>query len=151
MSTSLLKQLTREQAALDQFLEVLNEEAAAMQAGRFDALAALTTRKTALLENIGEIDSLREQAQQALGFSADREGAHAAAQAGGALLEQAWEQLQASAHLARQGNHRNGVMIHTHLDFARQSLNFLQGGGQPLYGPDGSHTRGSKGNPLAAG
>ena len=56
------------------------------------------------------------------------------------------------AALARSHNHRNGVMIHTHLDFTRQSISFLQAKGRPLYGPDGSHHTGAaSGNQLAVG
>lgn len=57
----------------------------------------------------------------------------------------AWQDVLDSAAAAHIRNHRNGVMIHTHLDFTRKTLGFLQASGQPLYGPDGSHKSGGGG------
>ena len=51
--------------------------------------------------------------------------------------------MLARAAQAHACNHQNGVMIHTHLDYTRQSINFLKASGQPLYGPDGTHSAGS--------
>lgn len=87
-----------------------------------------------------------------MGFTADRAGAQACAAAGGQTFQHAWSSLLERAQQAREHNHRNGVMIHTHLDFTRQSISFLQARGQPLYGPDGSHHAGAaSGNRLAVG
>jgi flagella synthesis protein FlgN len=151
MSSALGELLDREHAATVLFLELLTQEAQAMTEGRFTELPDLAERKSQLAEQITAITRRREALQQALGHGPGRRGADAAAAAGNAELEAAWQALLARAEEARALNHRNGVMVHTHLDFTRQTLNFLKAGGQPLYGPDGTHQTGGKGNRLAVG
>ena len=152
MSAQFLAYLKQEHAATAAFLALLDMEAQAMTSGNFDALPALAQRKSQLADQIAELDSQREKEQLAMGYTAGRTGAQACADNGGPALEQAWSGLLAYAELAREQNHRNGVMIHTHLDFTRQSISFLQAKGQPLYGPDGSHHAGvASGNRLAVG
>ncbi|WP_372826305.1 flagella synthesis protein FlgN [Polaromonas sp.] len=152
MSTQLLAHLSREYAATGEFLEFLELEAQAMTGGDFAALPMLAQRKSQLADRIAELNSQREKEQLAMGYPAGRTGAQACVASGGPALEQAWSGLLARAALARENNHRNGVMIHTHLDFTRQSISFLQAKGQPLYGADGSHHAGAaSGNRLAVG
>jgi len=152
MTTSLLQRLTLEHGAVAEFLDLLNQESDAMTQGRFMDLPLLAERKSQLADRIAILRRHRENEQMTLGYSADRSGAEAATTAGGPLLQDAWRQLQASAAQAHERNHANGVMIHTHLDFTRQSINFLKSAGRPLYGPDGSHYSGTaSGNRLAVG
>lgn len=152
MTTSLLQRLTLEQGAVAEFLVLLNQEADAMTQGRFMELPLLAEHKSKLADRIAILRRHRENEQMTLGFGADRSGAEAATAAGGPVLQTAWSQLQASAAQAHERNHANGVMIHTHLDFTRQAINFLKSAGRPLYGPDGSHSSGTaSGNRLAMG
>lgn len=143
MTTSLLKYLTLELGAVAEFLDLLNQEADAMVQGRFIDLAALAERKSQLADRIIILRRHRENEQTTLGFGADRSGAEAATAAGGPVLQAAWRELQACAALAHERNHANGVMIHTHLDFTRQTIDFLKSGGRPLYGPNGAHHSGT--------
>ena len=148
----LLDLLERERSAIEVFIELLEREAAAMTDGDFKQLPALAERKSELADQIKALGQQREQQQQALGYASGRGGADAACAAGGKALQQAWHGLLERAAQAHLLNHRNGVMVHTHLDFTRQTIGFLQAGGQPLYGPDGSHKTGaSGGNSLALG
>jgi flagella synthesis protein FlgN len=152
MSGTLLKHVTQELVAVRAFLELLDQEAQAMIHGDFTKLAGLAGRKSELADQIVLIGKQRESEQLALGYDADRTGADAAAAAGGEALQEAWRDLLSNAAEARACNHRNGVMVHTHLDFTRQSLGFLHASGQPLYGPDGVHKTGmGSGNSLAMG
>jgi flagella synthesis protein FlgN len=152
MSIQLLAHVSREFAATSQFLELLELEAQAMTSGDFAALPALAQRKSELADQLAVLNTEREKEQLAMGYPAGSVGAQACAASGGPALKQAWSGLLACATLAREHNHRNGVMIHTHLDFTRQSISFLQAKGQPLYGADGSHHAGSaSGNRLAIG
>jgi len=151
MTQALLELLEREHAAAGQFLELLDQEAKAMTEGQFAELPDLAERKSRLAEQLTEIGHRREVLQKNLGYGPGRSGADAAAAAGDPALRKAWQRLLARAAKARELNHRNGVMVHTHLDFTRQTLNFLQAGGQPLYGPDGTHQMGGSGNRLAMG
>ena len=152
MTTSLLHCLTTELGAVTEFLDLLNQEADAMAQGRFLDLPPLAEGKSQLADTIAILRRHRENEQMALGFGADRSGAESAAAAGGPLSQAAWNELQACAAQAHARNHANGVMVHTHLDFTRQAINFLKSGGRPLYGPDGSHDNGAaNGKRLATG
>lgn len=151
MSKALIDLLSREHAAIGVFLELLDQEARAMADGAFAELPGLAERKARMAGQIAHIGSRRDAQQQALGYGPGRRGADAAAAAGDPALQTTWRELLARAAQARDLNHRNGVMVHTHLDFTRQTLNFLKAGGLPLYGPDGTHQSGGNGNRLAVG
>jgi flagella synthesis protein FlgN len=134
----LLRKVNEQAILIDSFLEVLDQEAQALEQGSFATLKELTRRKAELAEQLAAADCDREAELVALGYPADRSGADAAAR-GSAALAKAWGQLVVQAAEARDSNHRNGVMIHAHLDHTRQSISFLQAGSRPLYGPDGNH------------
>lgn len=152
MSDQLALHMTQEHAAIVGFLKLLDQEADAMTHGRFTALPELAGRKSVLADEVALLGRRRENEQIRLGFAADRSGAVAAAAAGGQALQDAWIKLGECAAQAHERNHRNGVMIHAHLDFTRQSIRFLKASGKPLYGPDGTHnTAGGSGNSLALG
>lgn len=151
MNSRLLDHLTQEHAAIGEFIELLDAEAQAMTDGDFANMPGLAERKSQLADQIALLDRLREVEQLALGYAANRSGADAAA-VGNNALQKVWSSLLERATQAHERNHRNGVMIHTHLDFTRQSISFLQASGQPLYGPDGTHkTSTGSGNRLALG
>lgn len=152
MSSLLFSHLKQEYAATGAFLELLDAEAEAMIQGHFFALPELAERKSLLADQIALFSRQREAELVNLGYAADRGGADAAVAAGGVELQSLWSSALARAAQARDHNHRNGVMIHTHLDFTRQSIRVLQAGNQPLYGPDGTHHQGTpSGNSLALG
>ena len=152
MNTRLLTCITEQRGVIEAFLALLAQEADALVHGGFVKLPALTERKAQLADHIALLDLERERQQLALGYSADHDGANTAALAGGKNLQQAWQELLKCAAQARERNHRNGVLIHTHLDYTRQSINFLRASGQSLYGPDGQHNAGiGSGNSIAAG
>ena len=152
MTTSLLNCLNLELSAVAEFLDLLNQEADTMAQGRFIDLAHLAERKSQMADRIALLRRYRENQQMTMGFSADRSGAEAATAAGGPLLQAAWSELQSCAAQAHERNHANGVMIHTHLDFTRQAINFLKSSGKPMYGPDGGHYSGAaSGKRLAMG
>jgi flagella synthesis protein FlgN len=152
MNSPLHDCLRREFSAVQAFVKLLDEEAKAMTDGNFASLPALAQRKSELADQITALGQQRELQQIELGYAAGRSGADAACAGGDKALALAWGNLLECAALARDCNHRNGVMIHTHLDFTRQTINFLQARGQPLYGPDGTHRTGSgSGNSLAVG
>lgn len=140
-----------ELACASSFLETLEEEDRAIAQGRFDALAPLTARKRELLDELAELDRLRELAQTELGFGPGHAGASAAARADAGLRD-SWTALLAVAERARAANQRVAAKVHTHLDFASDALGFLQRRGKPLYGPDGARESAARGGaPLATG
>lgn len=150
MSSKLLDLMNREYAATGAFVALLDQEAAAMTHGEFAKLPELAERKSKLADQIALIARQREMEQLSLGYAASRRGADAAAMAGGEALQNAWRNLLKQAAQAHACNHRNGVMIHTHLDFTRQTISYLQAGSQPLYGPDGGHKTGQGGGHCLA-
>lgn len=152
MSSEFLQHLIHEQAAIAEFVDLLDQEADAMTDGQFTGLTALAERKSKMADKLALLSRQRENEQMRLGFSADRSGTDAAAAAGGEEMQNAWTRLRECAAQAHERNHRNGVMIHTHLDFTRQAISFLKASGKPLYGPDGTHnTAAGSGNRLALG
>jgi flagella synthesis protein FlgN len=152
MSNALIKHLNQERAVMESFLSLLDQEAEALIKSRFEELPLITERKAELAERITALEREREQRQQAIGFAPGREGGDAVATAGGSDAQQLWHELLKSAAQARDNNHRNGIMIHTHLDFVRRSINYLRAHGQSLYGADGKHQVGlGNGHSLASG
>lgn len=152
MNTQLLSHLIEERCVIDSFVTLLDQEADALVNGSFAKLPALSEHKAQLADHLTLLDQERERQQIALGYPATHEGANAAALAGGEPVQRAWQELLKCAAQARDCNHRNGVLIHTNLDYTRQSINFLRASGQSLYGPDGQHKVGTgNGNSLAAG
>jgi flagella synthesis protein FlgN len=151
MSGRLHDFLIREVAAIDLFADLLDREASAISDGDFANLPELAARKSELAGQITVLGQQRESEQLALGYPAGRSGADAACAAGDKELEQAWHDLLTHADLAQKRNHRNGVIIRTHLEFTRQTIRFLQASEQPLYGPDGSSKTGAgSGKSLAS-
>ena len=139
MSTQLLDSLMREHACIEAFVGALNQEAKAMIDGDFQKLPELAEQKSVLADQVKLAGQEREQLQLALGYAGGRTGGDAASAAGGKALQQAWHNLLEAAAHAQDRNHRNGVMVHTHLDFTRHTIGFLRSSGQVLYGPDGIH------------
>ncbi len=152
MSQQLLTYLKQEGAAVGTFIDLLDQEAQAMTAGNFGALPELAEAKSRQAEEILRLRAQREAEQLALGYTVDRDGVDAAVAVGGRALQKVWQELQERAARAKESNLRNGVMIHTHLEFTRNSIGFLQASGQPLYGPTGIHSVGpGPGNTLGLG
>lgn len=152
MNNSLEALLTLELAAIRAYIDLLDQEAKALGESDFARLPGLAEQKSETADRITTLEKQRDQAQQGLGHASGRAGAEAACAVGSPKLVRVWQDVLASAAQAHARNHRNGVMIHTQLDFTRLTLGFLQSGGQPLYGPDGSHkSGGGAGVSLAQG
>lgn len=141
--SALLRQVSEELTLVAAFVDLLDREAAGLADGHFEALPALAREKQQLASRLAACDAAREELLVTLGYAADRSGADAAAERGGPALQEAWQRLLALAGRARDRNHRNGALVHAHLDFTRHTLAFLQTGTRPLYGPDGQHRTGS--------
>ncbi len=144
---ALLDCMAIEHSALLEYVQLLDDEARTLTEGRYRLMPAMMDRKTALARQISELDRERLQLQRQAGFDPQQP-----TPPGQERLAQAWQQLQASANRARDGNHRNGTMVHTLLDFTRQAIAVMQGGSRPLYGQDGRHPgKAGAGKALAQG
>lgn len=153
MSDRLLNCLETESSAIAAFQEILDQEANALSVGNFEQLSSLTHAKLLAARKIAACSQDRETEQIALGFGPGHDGVDAAcSSAKTGILKAAWMKLIDLAKSAREANYCNGVMIHTHLDFTRMSIEFFKPQGPALYGPNGDHTTGyTGGNHLAAG
>lgn len=137
--------LEMQAAVLAEFTQVLDLEALAMGEGRFADLPPLIERKSELARQLADLDRERALLQRRAGLG-DRP-------TGTIDVDQAWAQLRELAGQAREANHRNGLMVHTLLDFTRQALASLKGAGRPTYGSDGRYPSGAaaRGKSLAQG
>jgi flagellar biosynthesis/type III secretory pathway chaperone len=131
---ALLACLNKQNAVLLDFLQTTDEEAEAMQQGQFKRLPTLVQHKAELTTQLAELDRQREQLQQTSGFHPERCADEA--------VMSAWQLLRERATQARAHNHRNAVTTHTLLNFTRQAIATMQGGGQLLYGSNGKHPSG---------
>jgi len=129
----LLIRLTEERRLLETFIELLDEETEALINSDLAGLPALTERKAQLATRISAADHDRKREEKRLGSRTD------SVACGDEALQHAWHELRERAAQVREHNYRNGVLIHTHLNFTRESINFLRANGKPLYGPDGQH------------
>jgi len=144
---------SREVAAVEAFQVILDREQEILAFGKFEQLPELTMTKAALAEQIVGLDVQRTLMQRAAGFPNGRAGTDAWLAMQDAECRVLWERLVTLASTARDANNRNGVMIHMHLDFTRQSIQVLHnyGPAPALYGKDGIQRNGRGGKCLGAG
>lgn len=139
--------LQQEQAALDQFIELLQQEQAALVAADVDKLQSLSELKQQLSEHLNTLAQQRVAQQERAGYSADASGTRAWLAAQPPAVGDAWKKLLATAQTARDLNQTNGQLIQTHMQHNQQALSVLMGAanrldvygadGQPLSGPGG--------------
>jgi flagella synthesis protein FlgN len=140
--------LQQEQAALDHFIELLQQEQAALVAADVDKLQSLSELKQQLSEHLTALAQQRVALQEQAGFNADAAGTRAWLSTQPQTVTDAWKKLLARAQAARDLNQTNGQLIQTHMQHNQQALAALLGAanrldvygadGQPLSGPSGS-------------
>jgi flagella synthesis protein FlgN len=145
--------LQQEQAALDQFIELLQQEQAALVAADVDKLQALSELKQQLSEHLNALAQQRVAQQERAGFSADAAGTRAWLAAQGTSVVDAWNKLLATAQSARDLNLTNGQLIQTHMQHNHQALAALMGAANRLdvYGADGQPRSGPGGGQRIIG
>lgn len=131
--------LAQEQAALDQFIELLQQEQAALVAADVDKLQPLSETKQQLSEQLNSLAQQRIALVQRAGHNADSAGVQAWLAKQPPATADTWKKLLASAQTARHLNQTNGQLIQTHLQHNQQALAVLMSAANrsDVYGADG--------------
>ena len=145
--------LQQEQAALDQFIELLQQEQAALVAADVDKLQSLSELKQQLSDHLNILAQQRVAQQERAGYSNDAAGTRAWLATQGSSVVEAWNKLLAAAQTARDLNQTNGQLIQTHMQHNQQALAVLLGAANRLdvYGADGQPRSGPGGGQRIIG
>ena len=145
--------LQQEQAALDHFIELLQQEQAALVAADVDKLQSLSELKQQLSDHLNTLAQQRVAQQERAGYSNDAAGTRAWLAAQGSSVVDAWNKLLAAAQTARDLNQTNGQLIQTHMQHNQQALAVLLGAANRLdvYGADGQPRSGPGGGQRIIG
>lgn len=139
---SLGKHLELQQQAIEQLVQLLEQERLALAQAKVDGerLQELTASKQAALFRLEQLEAIRSGAQMKLGYGAGRRGALKAAQDADCL--EVWREVQALARRARQLNGANGEALGMRMACNQRIVGFLNSVvGNKLYGPDGRTQR----------
>lgn len=135
---SLKQHLAVQQQRLQQLIQLLTEEQAALSQAQVDGkqLANIAADKEKLFTQLESFEVQRQQVQNKLGYSVGMAGAELAALDAHCLP--LWHALLESAQRVAQLNQLNGELIKQRIEYNQRMLNFLhEAAGQSLYGPDG--------------
>lgn len=136
--------LARESDFVREFIASLNQEQEALKRGETEPLAAITRRKTELVEQLNAVERERHVLLQRAGHTGDREGMMAwiAGNPGERAAGERWGKLMELAAEARRINQLNGRLIAIRLHATNQALGVLTEQPQRtgLYGRDGLTT-----------
>lgn len=139
---SLGKHLALQQQAIEQLVQLLEQERLALAQAKVDGerLQELTASKQAALFRLEQLEAIRSGAQLKLGYGAGRKGALKAAADADCL--EIWREVQGAARRARQLNTANGEALGMRMACNQRIVGFLNSvSGNKLYGPDGRAQR----------
>jgi flagella synthesis protein FlgN len=137
--------LEQEQATLDRFIELLQQEQAALVSADVDKLQLLSEPKQKLSEKLNVLVQQRIALLDRDGFSTDAAGVQAWLSKQPATVAEAWNKLLVGAQKAQRLNQTNGKLIQTHLQHNQQALATLMSAANKadVYGADGQPRTGS--------
>lgn len=154
MSGQLLAAIAAETAALQRFIDVLEEEQKLLIGGDADAVLPLLETKTGLIADLGTAGQQREAALLALGVENRKETLEAWFASATPEYQTHWQKLLELAGTANRLNSTNGQLINTRLQYNQQALSILMNAagniGDNTYGPDGHKTPSSGSRPLGS-
>lgn len=139
----LLESLKAESAALSYFLDILQQEQAALTNIDVDSLLALSDKKLKLADKLNQLAQQRVTRLKQAGFSGDSSGMNIwiASQQGAQRdsVKKLWDDLLQATRTAQQVNETNGKLIVRLLQHNQQALNVLASAANQasVYGPDG--------------
>lgn len=141
--------LTLELGAAGAFLEILQQEQAALVEGRIERLEALAADKSRMVAQLAELADRRNRHLAALGMEPDLRGMET--WLADTKAAATWRELLQLAQTVHQLNQTNGAIIDTRLKHNQQALAALlsAAGSASLYGPQGQTLGYSGGRPLA--
>jgi flagella synthesis protein FlgN len=135
---SLDRHLDLQRLAVEQLLQLLEQERLALAQARVDGerLRELVAGKQAALQRLEQLEAIRSGAQARLGYGPGRQGALRAAREADCLA--AWRRLRQLAVRARTLNQANGEALALRMGGNQQILQFLDRiMADRLYGPNG--------------
>lgn len=139
---SLSKHLQVQQQAIEQLVQLLEQERLALAQAKVDGerLQEITASKQAALLRLEQLEAIRAGAQLKLGYGAGRQGALKAAEDADCVA--IWREVQALARRARELNVANGGALGVRMAANQRIVGFLNTVvGNKLYGPDGRTRR----------
>ncbi len=136
--------LHREQAALDRFIDLLQQEQAALISANVDALLSISDTKLKQADVLSALAKERVAMLIGAGFGTDAAGVNDWLASQPQVVTDAWHKLLQSAQAAQRINQTNGKLIQTHLQHNQQALSALINASNRanIYGPDGQSRTG---------
>jgi flagellar biosynthesis protein FlgN len=135
--------LREEQRLLTELLDILKEEQQSLVAADIDRLAALTPRKSELVNGMGALAAERHATLAAAGFDAREAGMEDWLCTHGSADDKAlWAGVLASTREAKELNRLNGMLINKQLSHTQGALQALRPPSPAgnVYGPTGLTT-----------
>lgn len=134
--------VNREILAVQDFIQLLQDEQKHLIAADTDGLTVATDRKTAAIRHLAELSASRTAFFMASHIAATPEGVQSWLQQQTDEASQAWSMLMKLAEQAREQNRLNGMLIARHMSSNQAALTVLTGSsaGGSFYGPNGQST-----------
>lgn len=139
MRDELLATVNDEHATVEAFASLLAyEEKALTMASPLEALPGIIEKKNGLIEQLANLERLRDSQLAALGFPGGKKGMDQAAESDTRLASR-WQLLQQSADRAQRANANNGMLVRIRMDYNERALAVLRAAPERVgfYGPDG--------------
>jgi flagellar biosynthesis protein FlgN len=141
MQTKYAAVLEQERERVREFLELLEQEQAALVAGDHDDLMAFTEQKAARILDLRRISDARIRLLASYGLRADKDGMSAWIESHGEEpIRRLWDEIKTLAAQVRAANEINGALVAARLKHNQASIAALQTAarnGCGVYGPDG--------------
>lgn len=133
--------LANEADVVERFVQLLQQEQAALKDGQTDALPVLADAKAPLTVELNELAVRRNQFLVSQGLQADKAGVESLLQQHpSSPLASGWERMRAAVSAARELNELNGQLINMRLQYTQQALHTLmasQRQTEQFYGKNG--------------
>jgi flagella synthesis protein FlgN len=143
-ASPLLRAVNAEMEVVQNFVDLLGLEQAALAAGDTDQLPALIEQKNQSATQLGILAKERNGILATQGYAADRAGIEAWCEKHPrqTAVAEAWKKTIALSSEARELNNINGKLITLRMQYNAKALEALRGGSNSLdlYGPDGQST-----------
>ena len=140
-AASIAIRLDEEIGVFREFLQLLQQEQAALIQGETEGLLQLSSHKAQLIEQLGVFAVERNRSLSAAGCDDNAAGVAKWLDAIGAdaKTRDLWKDLLQLAKEAEQVNRNNGALIETHMQHNQQALAVLRAAANPgsIYGPSG--------------
>lgn len=140
-SPQYLSVLEQERDRVAEFLQILQQEQAALVAGDHDELLAFTEQKAARILDLRRFSDTRSRLLASHGLRADKDGMSTWIEAhGDASIRRLWDEIKSLAAQVRATNEINGALVAARLKHNQAAIAALQAATRThagVYGPDG--------------